>query len=105
MIKVCRKLWTYFTQLQREFKTKLTLEVVPAPCDGATPNMVLECAIQRKNELTGELSRDEDDPQETVWALIDLEAGKATREKASEAKKKGEKKGVGVALSNPTFPR
>ena len=91
----------YFTELKREVKSKVTLQVCPAPCHGATPSDVIDLAAKKADLL--QKFRDPDDRAEQVWVLIDLEAQHHTQVQANQAKHNGEAKGLGVALSMPCF--
>jgi hypothetical protein len=93
----------YFTELKREVKEKVTLQVVPAPCDGATPDDVVSLAIKWGTELSSEAHHDPEDAKELVWALIDLEVEAQRQAQAHQAKKKAQQAGVSVALSMPCF--
>jgi hypothetical protein len=92
----------YFNVLKRLVKDRLTLTVVPKPRDLASADDVVECAMAKLAELGGDQSHDDAD-QQSVWALIDLEATPAQHAAANQAKTKGEKSGIKIALSKPCY--
>ncbi len=92
----------YFSLLKHQVKAKLYLEVVKAPCHGATPDGVVDVAMNKAKQLADESSSD-DGSGDAVWALIDLEIEPKTQTQAQNAKTKAGKAGVCVALSNPCF--
>ncbi len=105
MVVVCDDTKTavaYFTALKHEIKAKLTLEVVAAPCHGATPDNVIKEAINRAKALFGGTS-DGEDGGDAVWVLIDLEKEIEKQEQTKKAKECGEKENIKVALSNPCY--
>jgi hypothetical protein len=106
MVVVCDDAKTavaYFTELKDELKAKVTVKVVPAPHDGASPDAVISLAIAHAERLLGNESHDAADEDESIWALIDLESEPLRQKQAHAAKKKAMKSRVGVALSQPCF--
>jgi hypothetical protein len=93
----------YFTQIKREVRSKVTVEVVEAPNHGATPDDVVRCAISQWAKLKNESSHDPDDSAEVVWVLIDLEVEADRVRAAYTARDKAKGKDIRVALSNPCF--
>lgn len=93
----------YFTEIKREVRSKVTVEVIEASSHGATADSVVSRAIARLTALRKKVSHDPDDAAESVWALIDLEVETERTRAAHAAKKKAKKKDVSVALSNPCF--
>lgn len=92
----------YFYEIKREVKDGVTVEVVPAPCHGASADKVLQLAIEHRKALREEKSHARQD-KDLVWALIDLEAEPHKQSQAREAQGEGTRKGVNVALSMPCF--
>ncbi len=93
----------YFQEMRREFKAKVTLKIVPAPCSGATADDVVKAAITERLALGPDSSVAASEPQDEVWALLDLEVQSELRNLANAAKLKAEDNSVRVALSDPCF--
>lgn len=87
----------YFYELKREVKEWVTVDVVPAPRDGASARAVVTYAQEQKKARVPMQRGD------SVWALIDLEGEPDRQRQALQAKKQGADKGVEVALSNPCY--
>ena len=92
----------YFIVLRREVKQRLTLKVFRAPCQGASPDMVVEEAIRKTREFAQGGDRDDND-RDVVWALLDVESEPERQSQAQDAKTKAEQNGVKVALSVPCY--
>jgi hypothetical protein len=85
----------YFRTLQREVKRHVTIKVVSAHCEGASPGTVVQQACKVKRDF----GKDRD----AVWVLLDLE-GDANRQQQTEAARtKAEQGSVSVALSIPCY--
>jgi hypothetical protein len=100
VIVVCddtRTAVNYFTEIKREVKAKVTVMVQRAPCKGASPDMVLTQALHLRKKHSPVQSND------SVWALIDLEAEAQKQTQASLVKKNAIGKDITVALSKPCF--
>lgn len=93
----------YFTEMQREFKGKVTLKIVPAPCSGATADDVVKAAISEWQGWAEGHSGGSPEAHDQVWALLDLEVEPRLRKRATAAQLKAGTKGVRVALSDPCF--
>lgn len=93
----------YFNELKREVKEKVTVQVVSAPCDGASADDVVSLAIKWADGLMSSQFHDPEDVKELVWALIDLEGESDRQTQAYRAKEKAGTKSVSVALSKPCF--
>ncbi len=87
----------YFQEMRRDFKSTVTLKIIPAPRTGATAMDVVQKAIQVKTSTQSPEDTDE------VWALLDLEAIGKDNILANNAKREGEKEGIRVVQSNPCF--
>jgi hypothetical protein len=93
---------SYFNELKRVVKDKLTLTVVRNPCDRASATEVVELAKDKLAALGQANSHDAGD-RDSVWALIDLEGTRDRRDAAQEAKRIGEAAQIRVAFSNPCY--
>lgn len=90
----------YFGLLKREVKQYVTVRVVPAPCEGASPGSVAERAAKEKATLA-ECGGAED--RDAVWVLLDREGDANRQQQAAAARKKAEQDGIRVALSIPCY--
>jgi hypothetical protein len=105
VIVVCddaRTAVSYFNQLKRVVKEKLTLTVIRNPHDRASAAEVVKEAIKRSSALQKDKSHDEAD-EDSAWALIDLEGTPDRRRAALKAKRDAKAGGIRVALSNPCY--
>lgn len=90
----------YFGLLKREVKQYVTVRVVPAPCEGASPGSVVERAAKEKASLA-ESGGAED--RDAVWVLLDLEGDADRRQQTEAARRRAEQCSVNVALSIPCY--
>lgn len=90
----------YFNELQKLYKGRVYIKIVRKPYSYAGPSAVVGCAVQEYQRIQN--SNDDYDRQ-AAWAIIDLEHTDKQRREARAAKTKGEKVGIGVALSDPCF--
>ena len=88
----------YFDLLKRAVKQHVTLNIPRVGCQGGSPATVLDRAIAEHEKL-----RDDGGDRDAVWALIDMERDPACQRRAVDAKKKGEQRGIKVALSDPCY--
>ncbi len=89
----------YFNEMKRDFKSTVTLKIIPAPCTGATA----EDVVQKAMEARASLQSDDDNGADEVWVLLDLESGEERQARANNAKQKAENEDIRVARSNPCF--
>lgn len=85
----------YFRALHREVKQHVTIKVVSAHCEGASPGTVVQQACKEK--------RDFGKGRDAVWVLLDLEGDANRRQQTQVARRKAEQRGVRVALSIPCY--
>lgn len=90
----------YFGLLKREVRQYVTVRVVPAPCEGASPDAVVAQAIREKATLA---DSPDDEARDAVWVLLDLEGDANRRQQTEAARKKAAQGGVKVALSIPCY--
>lgn len=103
MVIVCddtRTAPAYFTELKREIKQYVTLKVNRAPCQGASPNVLVDHARNEQESL--KTDRDDDD-KDAVWVLLDLEGGPEQCAQTQQTKKLAKQEGISVALSIPCY--
>jgi len=89
----------YFTELKREVKAKVTVNVKPAPRCGATSDDVRAHAVK----LAKSREREETETNDSTWVLLDLETEGNRQAQAQQAQKSGAGKGVHVLLSKPCY--
>jgi hypothetical protein len=87
----------YFTELKREVKAKVTVNVVPAPRCGASPDDVIKHAVGVVESI------DPTQADDSTWILLDMEAERYKQDQAQQAKKQAAENKVTVLLSNPCF--
>lgn len=93
----------YFELLKRDVKASVTLNVVRAPRHGASPNDVVEIAVNQKANLTSGEKKNDAEPGDAVWALFDTEHKPHDRQRAKEAKEKANRENINVAVSDPCY--
>jgi hypothetical protein len=81
----------YLRELKREVKSRRTVNIVPAPRHGADGKSVVEYAGSHKPEGP--------EPNDQVWALIDLD----TNPRKHELRDHASRLGVQIAFSAPCF--
>ena len=82
----------YFNPIKQQYKTSVTIHVIPAPRDGALPGELLKYADKQ---------RQKHEP-DTVWLLLDREIEPQKQQQADKIKKQA-RPPIHVALSNPCF--
>ncbi len=87
----------YFTELKREVKAKVTVNVEPAPRCGASADDVLRHAARFAESLRPTQSGD------STWVLLDMEAEAYRQDQALQVKEQAALRPVAVLLSNPCF--
>lgn len=87
----------YFTELKREVKLKVTVRIEAAPHCGAIPDDV----VQHANTLAQKITPKQKD--DSIWALLDMEAETYKQVKARSAKQKASGGQIQVLLSNPCY--
>lgn len=91
----------YFGELQRLYKQYVTLRIVPASCQGASPQAVTDQAIEKHKKL--KKPGGDKDSRDVVWAVLDLEGEAHRRNQAQAEKERAEGRDIRVALSDPCY--
>ena len=89
----------YFGELKRQVKRHVTVKIVKAPCQGASPRVVVQRAVEERRALSAHKSASDKD---VVWAAIDVE-GEAHRQCEAESAASNAPSGVRVAISYPCY--
>lgn len=88
----------YFNELKRKVKQHVTVTIIPASRQGASPGEVVERAIAEYKNLAAGGSKGD-----AAWAVFDMEREAHCRTQAQEARERAEARKVNVALSDPCY--
>ncbi|NJL31658.1 MAG: RloB domain-containing protein [Phycisphaerales bacterium] len=86
----------YFNVIKREVKESVTINILPAPRDGADPSTVYEYAEKQRKNLSPAEKGD------SIWILLDTEV-EQHRQNQARFIKNNSKPNVQVLLSQPCF--